>query len=379
MVRRSRTAFTLIELLVVIAIIGILIGLLLPAVQKIREAAARTQSFNNLKQIALAFHNYHDSFAEFPHNGCAYYDSWDFPEGGTGPLVTPTSWPGNQPPGPKWAAGCTWAYKILPYIEQTNDYNNWYPDWLNQNYPEFQIPIKVYMDPARGGTGVAVTQNAATYTWNAPYSGPAPALSTTGPVSDYAANALLIGSGMNTTTIANGGDCAGWWDIHTMPCFHRKISNISDGTSSTIMVGTKAMATQVYNMRGTGQFKASNGALQNSYDDPITMADIWQDSGLGICRAQGPDTVFWMAGSAPSPIPGAFGMNPGWVSWFPFTFEVVKDAPDLDAFNRWGSPYAGGAPIAMADGHVQTIRYGTPNNVVIALCTPNGGEVLPDF
>jgi prepilin-type N-terminal cleavage/methylation domain-containing protein len=384
MSRRKRSAFTLIELLVVIAIIGILIGLLLPAVQKVRQAAARTQSTNNLKQIALAFHSYHDGNGELPHNGCAKYDSWDFggaDGGGTGPAP----WTGNQPPYSRWSAGCTWAIKILPYVEQGNLTNAWMSDWLNQRYQEFQTPIKLYLDPGRGSTGVATAHNAASYTWNAPYydqNSANPSLSTSGPVSDYAANAMLIGSGMNTTVVTGegAGDCVGWANINTMPCFHRTIAGISDGTSNTIMVGTKALATQVYNNRGSGSFTLSNGATRGTFDDPITMADIWADTGYGICRAQDQDTVFWIGGTAASPIPGArFGFNSNWVGWFPGTFQFVKDAPDLDAQNRWGSPYPGGSPTAMADGSVRTISYSIPSPVVMALCTPTGGEVIPDF
>lgn len=376
MSRRKRFAFTLIELLVVIAIIAILIGLILPAVQKVREAAARTKSVNNLKQIALAFHKYHDANGDLPHNGCAYYDSWNFggaDGGGTGP----SPWSGNQPPSPRWAAGATWAYKILPYIEQEGFFNNWMIDWLNQRYGQFQTPIRVFMDPGRGGAGIAQTQNAANYTWNAPYSGASPSLSTTGPVSDYAANAMLIGSGMNTTVITGegAGDSGGWSNINTLPRFYRTMGTIIDGTSNTYMVGTKALATQVYGNRGSGNFVMSNGATRGTCDDPITMADIWADTGMGICRAQNQDTVFWIGGNAASPIAGTrFGMNSGWLSWFPSTFQVVKDARDLDAWNRWGSPYSGGSPMALADGSVRNLSYTMPSRVVITFCTPTGGE-----
>jgi prepilin-type N-terminal cleavage/methylation domain-containing protein len=102
----GRRAFTLIELLVVIAIIAVLIALLLPAVQQAREAARRTQCKNNLKQIGLALHNYHDNFLMLPAGTVARYD------------VASTTF---------YGFGWTWTAKILPYIDQAPLYNQCNP------------------------------------------------------------------------------------------------------------------------------------------------------------------------------------------------------------------------------------------------------------
>jgi prepilin-type N-terminal cleavage/methylation domain-containing protein/prepilin-type processing-associated H-X9-DG protein len=151
MSRVRRSGFTLIELLVVIAIIAILIALLVPAVQKVREAAARTQCINNLKQMGLALHAYHDANKFFPPAHSLNSSAYGCP----------------PPPDCKWYF--SWMTRILPYLEQDNlyrrvDFTAW-PWW---QHPLNETPVAVYQCPSDarapmvvdyGGDRVALTSH----------------------------------------------------------------------------------------------------------------------------------------------------------------------------------------------------------------------------
>src|SRR5437870_5088544 len=125
-----RAGFTLIELLVVIAIIAILIALLVPAVQKVREAAARTQCANNLKQIGIAIHSYHDVAKGFP-------PAWDYEP--------------PKPPTRPTAVVHAWSTYILPYLEQAPLYTSYNFDQILYNNPNsavIQTPLAIFQCPS---------------------------------------------------------------------------------------------------------------------------------------------------------------------------------------------------------------------------------------
>jgi prepilin-type N-terminal cleavage/methylation domain-containing protein len=188
-----KRGFTLIELLVVIAIIAILIGLLLPAVQKVREAAARAQSQNNLKQMTLALHGLHDSYGKLP-GAISYFPTTGF-----------TSW---SPP----AASGTVQYYLLPYIEQQAYYNQ-ISDWSWQTVG--MPPIKTFIAPADG----SVPGNQMTWSNRA--------------ATSYASNAYVFG----VDGSVNGGcqDCDGQVPQNGINGGYARIpATIPDGLSNTI-------------------------------------------------------------------------------------------------------------------------------------------------
>jgi prepilin-type N-terminal cleavage/methylation domain-containing protein len=210
----KRRGFTLIELLVVIAIIAILIALLLPAVQQAREAARRTQCKNNLKQLGLAIHNYHDVCNKLPSN--------------TG---------GNQGTGFQWNRGAGFLVHLLPYIEQTTLYNR--IDFSqtgtggqggpipNSNNYHTQV-ITAFRCPSDTASATSAFTNYAPSAGNQ-YFDP----NTPNACGQYPGNTHGQGSSQNT----DSGDAAAISGIYSRGGYSPRFRDITDGLSNTIFMG----------------------------------------------------------------------------------------------------------------------------------------------
>jgi prepilin-type N-terminal cleavage/methylation domain-containing protein len=298
MARRClRPAFTLIELLVVIAVIAILIGLLLPAVQKVREAAARVQCSNNLHQLGLAIHSYADA------------------NGGQLPYSHRNVHPYSG-----------WVTLLLPYLEQDNLYRqyNFNLDWYDPaQQPVVSRQLKVMVCPS--------TPNPARM-----ISGSLNGVSYTVPPADYAAIGGIT-SDIVPQVIPASYPRLGAMPIDTTLGF----KDITDGTSSTLLVAEGAGRPDIYNAgHDTGQLSPT--ALTKS---------TWSAWNGNFVRGYSYDGTFY-----PGPCP--------------------LNCSNLDAIYSF---HTGGAFGLLADGSVRFLHQSMDVWVMYSLATSQGGEVVEDY
>jgi prepilin-type N-terminal cleavage/methylation domain-containing protein/prepilin-type processing-associated H-X9-DG protein len=353
MIRTRRSAFTLIELLVVIAIIAVLIGLLLPAVQKVRDAANRLRCQNNLKQIGLGLHNFHDTNGVFP---AAVYNY----------RISATSEKDNR----LWKS---WLAMILPYVEQSalwvdtqakndgappapisNPYsssypaaNNWYPWDHSQRFTALSTPLNVYKctaDPRQELAAIVPDTPGASTFLKVAFTG---YLGVSGPDfyswSKTPSSSFYKASTPGILVASNKFDPAA--SNREVPVSNRgvKISAVSDGLSNTLMVGERPPATDLV----FGWWFAGAG-----FDDCGT-SDVVQ----GVREFAPPDLT-----SEPSCPIG------------PYNFKAGNVSNQCDQFHFW-SFHSGGTNFAMGDGSVRFMSYDA-DAVLPAMSTRAGGEVF---
>ena len=329
-----RFGFTLIELLVVIAIIAVLVALILPAVQQARDAARRTQSKNNLKQIVLAATSFEETYRHLPTSGGYDYSPGFAPNGapyesrvrGT-PMATPNvhtiipgygqfrpRW-GDPADQPKYQLGST-LYSLLPFLEQAALFD----DPLTC----YRTGLSVFYMPSRRSGLFAIPAVDVVYPgWGYSDGGLGPSGRT-----DYAANELVF-----WTTYAGWGKVSQYRDL-------------TDGTSNTVFFGEKAMSQRAWQA----------GVMY--WDEPWILGG---NGGVGRCGYELYSD--FQLNLFPERASGA-----GW-----------NDGQYSCGGGNWGAPSPGGPQFALGDGSVRTVSFQVDRSVMHNLIRPADGRVVGEF
>jgi prepilin-type N-terminal cleavage/methylation domain-containing protein/prepilin-type processing-associated H-X9-DG protein len=359
---RSRSAFTLIELLVVIAIIAILIGLLLPAVQKVREAAARMKCANNIKQLALGCHNYQSAHGHLPPAGVGY-----------GMCVSAATGGGDT----KVLNMNGWIL-ILPYIEQEPLFKQMNLDlpfcdviWNNAPSATVRNLRGNYSGPPwmgnTGGPSTAPTVNmqlANTFlSIFACPSDPGPRNSTAqGHPNRYGAGTGLTGQRTNydfiTVTASDFGTCNWWKNNSTLQNRYyfgesskTKIEDAKDGSSNSFMLGETLVEPRC---NGWGEVWAYRGWVQ-------TGLDPGGRTGSSETPQKGINNWTLIASWNPT-LCNSTGTNPG-------------RPGRLGDWGRVGSMHTGGCQFAMGDGSVRFVKESVPATTLLQIARISDGMV----
>ncbi len=343
---RRRTGFTLIELLVVIAIIAVLIGLLLPAVQKVREAANRSKCQNNLKQLGLALHNYHDANRGFPAG-----------------MVSDSS---NTED-----AAATGFTLLLPFLEQdaTRRLYHFEDDWFNPtNFQAVGTEVRLFYCPSNRAGGV-IDLKPMEAQWGY-------ALPPVAACCDYAFCRGATGS-LYPDSERNPRPVRGVFDIRPRDGSVAvvKLTDITDGTSTTFAMGEAAGGTPGLLVRDLGN--PAQPSIDVGTGQPAVIDQSWGAAGVTDSAHPWYGSVFGTTAQyGLPPDPRDEPMNRPLLTPTVIGYDPFGDNRTLrDSVSGFRSRHAGGCQFLFCDGGVRFVRETIPAATYRALATYAGGEV----